>query len=93
MTTDPNSPEKLLSVPNEIEAAVIVSALAEFGIESYAIGRYASALGADSGFSSVDITVRHADIESARQALEKIKDTQTEIDWSTVDVGEGESDS
>ena len=91
MPIDPKNPATLLSVPNEIAAAVIVSALAEYGIEAFAIGRYASALGADSGFSFVDVTVRHADLESAKQALAQIQESQREIDWSTVDIGEEDS--
>ena len=38
MADDLDSPERLLSVPNEVEAAVIVNALAERGINAFALG-------------------------------------------------------
>ena len=92
MNIDPKNPETLLTVPNEIEAAIIIGALAEYGIESVAVGAYTSAFRAESGYTGVGVTVRHADIESAKLALEEIKEGQTEIDWSTVDVGDTQNE-
>jgi hypothetical protein len=92
MPTDPQSPEALLRAPNEIEAAAIVSALAEQGVEAFAVGAYTLGfVKFDSGINSVDVMVRHADIELAKQGLAKIKESQREIDWSQVDVGESDA--
>jgi len=71
MTTDPELPETLLSVPNEIEAASIVGYLEQCGIRAFAAGGYTS------GFKvaapgDVKILVKHADLDRARQALAEI---------------------
>ena len=72
MTPDPDRPETLLSVPTEIEAEVIVTALAEYGIKALAVG------GCTSGFKAeapglVAVVVKHADVDRAKQALAEIR--------------------
>ena len=71
MASDPNRPEPLLSVPNEFEAAAIVTALADYGIEAITTGGYdvfnAGAM------SDVAILVKQADLDRAKRALAEIR--------------------
>jgi hypothetical protein len=85
MAPDPNRPEKLLAVANEIEATGITSALAEYGIEAFAVGGYTAGFKAEAP-GTVAVMVRHADFDRAKQALKKIEQEQRKIDWANVDV-------
>ena len=87
MTTDPNSPEVLVSVPSDVEAAAIVSALAARGVEASTTGDYTAGFRAEAP-GQVSVTVRHSDLDQARRTLAEIEKDRTEIDWSQVDVGE-----
>jgi len=87
MTSDPNRPEVLLSAANEIEAAAMATALAEYGVEAFAAGGYTSGFKAEAP-GNVNILVKHADLDRAREALAEIRRQQDEIDWSKVDVME-----
>jgi hypothetical protein len=87
MTPDPKRPETLLSVSNEIEAAAIATALAEYDIEAITLGGYTSGFRAEAP-GVVAVVVRLADFDRARQALTEIRKQQAQIDWSKVDVRE-----
>ena len=92
MTDDPNNPQVLFTAANEPEAASIVAALAERGIEASATGglSFPGNLGLDGG---VEVMVKHADIDRAKQALAEIREEDRQIDWSQIDTGEaGEPD-
>ena len=91
VTLDPNRPEVLLSVPTEIEATAIVTALTEYGVEAIATGGYTSGFRAEAP-GSVAVVVKHVDLDRAKQALAEIRETQTQIDWSKVDVSEEAED-
>ena len=88
MASDPNRPEKLLSVANEIESAAMVTALAEYGVEAFAAGGYTSGFKAEAP-GTVAVLVKQADLDRATQALAEIRQRQDEIDWDNVDVMEG----
>jgi hypothetical protein len=87
MTPDPNSPETLLSVPGETEAAAIITDLAEYDIQAFAAGGYTSGFKTEAP-GGVTVLVKHADIDRARQALAEIRAEYGRIDWSKVDVME-----
>jgi len=89
MADQSSSPSPLLSVANEIEAAGIVTALAEYGIEASLIGGFTAGYKAEAP-GSVQILVRRSDLDQARRALAEIRKDQGNIDWSTIDVGEPE---
>ena len=72
MTPDPQQPETLLSVPTEVEAAAIVTALAEYDVKAMAVGGYTSGFKAEAP-GGVAVVVKHADIERAKQALAEIR--------------------
>ena len=73
MADDLDSPETLLSVPTEAEAAMIVNALAERGINAFALG------GNTAGFAwespgLVNVVVKRTDAAHARKALAEIEE-------------------
>ncbi|MEN6405112.1 MAG: DUF2007 domain-containing protein [Thermoguttaceae bacterium] len=85
MAADPNRPEVLLSISNEIEASAIVNALADHGIRAMAVGGYIAGFRAEAP-SSVAVIVSLSDFDRAKQALVEIQREQAEFDWSQVDV-------
>ena len=87
MTTDPNNPEILARVPSDIEAATIVSALAERGINASTTGGYTAGFLAEAP-GDINVIVRHEDFNQAKQVLAEIDQDQIDVDWSQVDVGE-----
>ena len=89
MTTDPNSPEVLKSVPSELEAMTIVSALANRGVKASTTGVYTAGFRAESP-GEVHVTVKHEDLERAREIISQIEQEKTVLDWSQIDVGEPE---
>lgn len=81
--------EPLTSTPNEPQAAMIVLALKDCGIDAVAEG------GLTAGFRTeavgeVRIMVWRQDLDRARQALDEYRDAMSDIDWDEVDVGEAE---
>ena len=69
----------------------MIGALAEYDIQAFVVGGHTMGyIKSDRGLNSVDVMVRHADIDRAKQALAEIVEGQGEIDWSTVDVGESD---
>lgn len=87
MSTAPDTPETLLTVPDESEAAAIVTALADYGIEAHATGGYVSGFRAEVP-GGITVSVKSAELDRARQALAEILAQQDQIDWAQVDVGE-----
>jgi nitrogen regulatory protein PII-like uncharacterized protein len=87
MTNDPNLPELLTSVPNDIEAAAIVNALADRGIRATMTGIYTSGFRAQAP-GWVKIVVRNKDLDSAKQALADLKSGTSDIDWSEIESDE-----
>ena len=92
MTSDPQSPEVLLTLASEVEAAAIVTALAGYDIQAAATGGYTSGFKAEApGY--IRVLVRREDLDRAKRALVEIREGQGEIDWSRIDVGDaGESE-
>ena len=89
MTVQSNSPCELLSAANEVEAAGIVTALAEYDIEASVTGGFTSGLKAEAP-GDIQILVRRSDLDRAKLALAEIRQDQGKIDWSTIDVGQPE---
>lgn len=75
MTSDPNSPEVLLKVPTEFEAAAIVGALADHGVGALTTGGYTSGFQAEAP-GNVAVVVKHVDIDRAKQVLAEIQSQQ-----------------
>ncbi len=89
MMVDPNAPCVLTSVANEIEAAAIATALADYGIEAAVTGGFTAGFKAEAP-GLVQILVKESDLDRAKPALAEIQKDQGEIDWATIDVGEPE---
>jgi len=89
MTTEPNHPEVLISVRNDLEAMPLLAALAELGIEATTTGSFTADFRAEAP-GQVRIVVKQQDLARAKEALKEIAQSNAEIDWSQVDVGEPE---
>ena len=89
LTDDGSHPETLVSLATDAEAASIVTALAERGIEASAFEgtAFAGTIGLD---GAVQVVVKRADLERARQALAELRQELTNLDWSEIDVGQTE---
>jgi hypothetical protein len=79
----------LAIVPSEMEATLIVDALHDLKITAEASGALTSTFRAEAP-GGVRILVRREDLAKARAALDDFRKEQSEIDWSTVDVGDQE---
>ncbi len=92
---DPKEPEVLISVPTEAEAAIIVAALVDEGIEAEATGGYtASFTTAAPGFAQV--VVHQADLERAKEILAELHqlgaDMEAEAEVEEEDENQAESE-
>jgi predicted RNA binding protein YcfA (HicA-like mRNA interferase family) len=89
VSTDSKDLLILVSVPHEVEAAAIVAAMDQDGIQAVAAG------GSTSGFKAeapgeVQVLVKRSDAHRAQQTLQEIRSRECSIDWSEVDVGDPE---
>jgi hypothetical protein len=89
MPDDFNSPEIVISVPTDIEAAAIVAALEAHGVHASTTGGYTAGFRAEAP-GQVQVIVRRHQLQRAREVLADVREEATEIDWSQVDVGEPE---
>jgi hypothetical protein len=87
MNSESSDLEVLVTVSNEVEAAAIVGALHEKGVQAVATGGYISGFKAEAP-GDVRVLVRHSEADTARRMLDQIRQEQTDIDWSEIDVGE-----
>ena len=87
MTTKQNGQVSLLtSVPNEMEAGIIVGGLEERGIKATMSGVYTSGFRAEAP-GWVQILVAEQDLAAAQAVLDEVRTGGEPIDWSQVDVG------
>jgi len=89
MSAEPNHPEVLTTAANDLEAAPLLAALAELGIETTSTGSFTADFRAEAP-GRVRIVVKHEDLARAKEALKKFGEENSDIDWSQVDVGEPE---
>jgi hypothetical protein len=86
MSDDAASPKVLLRVPGEMEAALVVSALAEHGLQAKAVGGYITGFRAEAP-GDVAVLVRAEELQEAQRILRELRQQPSDIDWSQVDVG------
>jgi Putative prokaryotic signal transducing protein len=91
MTSHPEPAELLTSTPTEMEASIIVAALAQEEIRATMTGQYTAGFRAEAP-GWVQILVADGDLARAKEVLDDVKRTNTEIDWSQVDVGQPEDE-
>ena len=80
----------LTRVPSETEAAIVIAALNDEGIQAES-DEYTSGLRAGA-WNWVDIMVAQEDFAKAKEVLARVQDENDHIDWSKVDVGEKEDE-
>ena len=66
-----NTPETLVSVPNDLEAAMIVSTLAAHGVDATTSGDFTAGFRAEAP-GEVKVLVRRSDLTEARHALDRL---------------------
>ena len=80
--------EVIYSTPNEMEAKLIVNALADAGIEATMQGQHSAGFRAENP-QEIKVVVRSEDVEQARNEVAR-SGIEKPIDWDSVDVGEPE---
>lgn len=92
MNIDPESPRAVRTVPSELEAAAIVAALANQGIEALTTGGYTSGFRAEAP-GWVKVVVKSRDLEQADRILVQLEANPEKVDWSKFDVGTPDDES
>lgn len=73
-----DEPVQLMRVPNDMEAAIIVNALANHGIRATATGGFTAGLRAEAP-GDVQIHVQSGDAETARSILQELRGEQPDL--------------
>ena len=90
--SDADSPTAVLAVlATEFEATLLVDALQDRGITAEAAGGLTAGFRAEAP-GTVRVLVLEGDLERARAAMNEFRQEQSEIDWSSVDVGDFDPD-
>jgi len=92
MNVDPESPRAVRTVPSELEAAAIIAALTNHGIEALTTGEYTSGFRAEAP-GWVKVVVKYRDLEQADHILAQLEENPDTVDWSKVDVGTPDDES
>jgi hypothetical protein len=79
MSNDPHNPAILISARDDIEAAAIVAALASRGIDASTTGDFTAGFRAEAP-GDVNVIVKQADLDRARNALAEIEEDQPDVD-------------
>jgi hypothetical protein len=84
MTDVDNTPETLVSVTNDLEAAMIVSTLAAHGVDATTSGEFTAGFRAEAP-GEVKVLVRRSDLPQARHALDRVvaENSSAEADLSS----------
>ena len=85
-----NSPVTLTRFLSEVEAAAILTALAESGIQGTTTGSFTTGLVTEAP-GDVTVVVRRGDFARASEVLAEFETLKNDIDWASVNVGEPEA--
>lgn len=85
-TRDALDTRVLISVPNPAEAAAIVQALTDAGIQSTSDGNGVVGFQVEAP-AMIRVLVHEEDYVRARQILEESRDDAEAINWDQVDIG------
>ena len=77
MQDNSNSVESLISVPDDVQASLIVDLLEDHGIKATAVGGYTAGFKAEAP-GLVDVLVMNDDLEQARVVLRRFEEKQPE---------------
>lgn len=91
MISDPMNLKTLVSVRDEMEASIIMDALADHEIRATAVGGYTAGFLAEAP-GVVKVVVGQGDLAQAQQVMAEIPQDQAQIDWSGIDFGDETSD-
>jgi Putative prokaryotic signal transducing protein len=80
---------RLTSRPNELEAGIVVATLEENGIRAAATGAATAGFRAEAP-GWVHVLIAEDDLPRAEALLNEIGQSQDDVDWSQVDVGQPE---
>lgn len=83
----PLKPARLIKVPHEAEAGIIVSALMAQGIQANSTGEFTSGLRAETP-GMVQVWVHENTLERAREILKEVELGSSDINWAEVDTGD-----
>jgi len=86
---DLNNPTTLTRYCSEVDAAAILAALSESGIQGTTTGSFTTGFQTEAP-GDVTVVVRQSDLPRAQEVLAEIENMKKDIDWSAVDVGEPE---
>ena len=67
---DPDTPVELTSVPNDMMAAPLISALESAGIEARVVGAFTAGFFAEAP-GTAQVMVKSSDLEAAQQVLQR----------------------
>ena len=84
---EPNNPTLLTRFSSEIEAASLLFALADCGIQGTTTGSFTVGFRTEAP-GDVSVVVRHCDLPRALEVIAEAEAANKKIDWSSVDVGE-----
>jgi hypothetical protein len=90
MTDRPEHVVVLTSTPLEMQAGIIVAALAENGVRATMSGQTTAGFRAEAP-GWVQVLVAEEDLARARAVLDELSRESHDIDWSQIDVGEPEA--
>lgn len=76
----------VFSAKDEIEAAMVMNALVERGIQATMQGQHIGSFRAEAP-EDVKVVVRASDLPVAKKVVESL-DTDSTVDWDQVDVGD-----
>jgi len=88
--SDMNNPTTLAQYCSEVEAAAILAALSESGIQGTTTGSFTTGFQAEAP-GDVTVVVRQSDLPRALEVLAELETVKKDIDWGSVDVGEPEA--
>jgi len=89
-SSDMNNPTTLAQYCSEVEAAAILAALSESGIQGTTTGSFTTGFQAEAP-GDVTVVVRQSDLPRALEVLAELETVKKDIDWGSVDVGEPEA--
>jgi hypothetical protein len=88
---DASSPQTIASFANEVDAAIVVGALEDAGIQAMAVGGYTSGFRAEAP-GEVRVVVTLGDVARAREVLGAMRLAREGLDGTQAELNEPEPD-
>jgi hypothetical protein len=91
MATDDENLARLTIVRSELEAEIIIAALADEGIKAAMSADHTSTLWTLAP-GLAEVLVAEDNLSQAQAILQQVRNKHSDVDWSNVDVGEPEDE-